>query len=48
MKKNWKSQIARLTGNMRKLDKKILLLKKSWDEVEDILNKSVKIKKKKK
>lgn len=47
MKKNWKSQIAKFTGKNRKLDKKILRLKASWDEVEDILNKSVKTKKKK-
>ncbi|NLC19412.1 MAG: hypothetical protein GX757_09390 [Clostridiales bacterium] len=47
MKRNWKSKISKLTGNMRKLDRKILQLKASWDEVEDILNKSVKKKKKK-
>jgi hypothetical protein len=47
MKKNWKSKVAQMTGNNRKLDKKILRMKASWDEVEDILNKSVKIKKKK-
>lgn len=46
MKKNWKKKISRITGNMRGLDRKILQLKSSWDEVEDILNKSVKKKKK--
>lgn len=47
MKKNWKSKVAKMTGNNRKFDKKILRMKASWDEVEDILNKSVKVKKKK-
>lgn len=47
MKKSWKSKVAKFTGNNRKLDKKILRLKASWDEVEEMLNKSVKSKKKK-
>jgi len=47
MKRSWKSKLAKVTGNMRKLDRKILRLKASWDEVEDILNKAVKAKKKK-
>jgi len=47
MKKDWKAKLARITGRNPKLDRKILQLKKSWDEVEDMLNKSVKIKKKK-
>lgn len=42
MKKGWKLKLAKLTGNNRKLNKRILRLKASWDEVEDILNKSVK------
>jgi hypothetical protein len=47
MKKTWKSSIARATGNNHKLNKKILKLKSSWDEVEGILNGSVKKKKRK-
>ncbi len=39
--------MAKATGGNRSLDKKILRLKRSWDEVEDILNKSVKRKKRK-
>jgi hypothetical protein len=46
MKKNWKSQIAKATGGNQKLDKKVMSLKSSWDEVEGILNKAVKKKKK--
>lgn len=45
VKKNWKSKIAKMTGENRKLNKKVIRLKASWDEVEDILNKSVKRKK---
>jgi hypothetical protein len=45
MKKTWKSSIARATGNSHKLNKKILKLKTSWDEVESMLNSSVKKKK---
>lgn len=45
MKRSWKSKVARATGNNHKLDKKILKLKSSWDEVEGILNNSVKKKK---
>jgi hypothetical protein len=47
MKKNWKSQIARATGNNHKFNRKVLKLKSSWDEVEGILNSSVKKKKRK-
>lgn len=46
MKPNWKSKIAKATGGNRNIDRKILRLKSSWDEVEDILNKSVKKKRK--
>lgn len=46
MKKNWKWKVAKYTGHNRQLDRKILKLKASWDEVEDILNKSVKKKRK--
>jgi len=38
MKKTWKSKVAKATGNYQKLDKKMLKMKKSWDEVEGILN----------
>lgn len=47
MKKGWKSQIAKVTGTNPKLDRKILRMKKSWDEVSGILNSSAKKKKKK-
>jgi len=46
VKKSWKSQVARATGGNHKLDKKVISLKSSWDEVEGILNKAVKKKKK--
>lgn len=46
MKKNWKSQIAKATGSNHKLNKKVLRLKASWDEVEGILNNAQKRKKK--
>lgn len=46
MKKGWKSQLAKATGGNRNIDRKIMKLKSSWDEVEDILNKSVKKKRK--
>jgi len=45
MKKTWKSKVARATGNNHKFNKKILKLKSSWDEVEGMLNNSVKKKK---
>lgn len=45
MKKGWKMKVAKITGANQKLNKKIMRLKASWDEVEDILNKSVKKKK---
>lgn len=46
MKKNWKTKVAKVTGGNNKLDKKVMKLKSSWDEVEGILNKPVKKKKK--
>lgn len=45
MKKNWKQKIAKATGHNHKLNKKALQLKRSWDEVEAILNGAVKKKK---
>lgn len=47
MKKSWKSKVAKATGANRDLDRKFLKLKSSWDEVEGILSKSVKKKRKK-
>lgn len=46
MKKNWKTKVAKVTGGNRSLNKRVMKLKSSWDEVEDILNKSMKKKKK--
>jgi hypothetical protein len=46
VKKNWKSKVAKATGGNHNLDKKVLRLKSSWDEVEGLLNKTVKKKKK--
>ncbi|CRZ35674.1 hypothetical protein DFR55_1235 [Herbinix hemicellulosilytica] len=46
MKKNWKYKIAKITGSNYKLNKKVMKLKRSWDEVEEILNKATKTKKK--
>lgn len=48
MGKSWKSQIAKITGRNQSLDRKFMRLKASWDEVEGILNKAVKKKKKQK
>jgi hypothetical protein len=45
VKKNWKSQVAKVTGTNQKLDRKALKLKKSWDEVSNLLNTGVKKKK---
>ena len=41
MKKNWRYRMAKATGSSRSLDRKVLRIKRSWDEVEDILNKTV-------
>ncbi|MBB2181280.1 hypothetical protein H0486_00015 [Lachnospiraceae bacterium MD1] len=48
MKKNWKWKVAKITGGNYKLDKKIMKLKSSWDEVDNLLNSSLKKGKKKK
>ncbi|GEM_PF-357281 len=45
MKKDWKYKVAKATGGNQSFDKKILRFKSSWDEVEGILNSSVKKKK---
>lgn len=42
MKNNWKYKLSRVTGGNPKLDRKILKLKSSWDEVEKMLNSSTK------
>ncbi|MDF2510241.1 MAG: hypothetical protein K0S04_107 [Herbinix sp.] len=47
MKKSWKSKVAKVTAGNRELDRKFMKLKSSWDEVEGILSKSVKKKRKK-
>lgn len=47
MKSNWKSQVAKVTGTNPKFDRKVLKMKRSWDEVSNLLNSSVKKKKKK-
>lgn len=46
MSKRWKHKVAKATGSNYKLNKKIMQLKRSWDEVEAMLNGSVKRKKK--
>ena len=46
MKRNWKSQVAKVTGTNQKLDRKVLKMKRSWDEVSDLLNTGMKKKKK--
>ncbi len=46
MKKDWKSKIAKATAGNRELDRRILGLKASWDEVEGLLNKPAKKKRK--
>lgn len=45
MKPNWKYKVAKMTGANRGIDKKIFQLKSSWDEVSNMLNSSVKKKK---
>lgn len=49
MKRSWKTKVAKATGGNRNLDRRVMKLKASWDEVEGILNKAVKkpVKKKK-
>ncbi len=46
MKKGVKWKIAKSTGSNYKLNKKALQMKRSWDEVEAILNNAMKHKKK--
>lgn len=46
MKRSWKYKIAKATGANQKLNKKILRIKASWDEVNSILNGAVNKKKK--
>ncbi len=45
MKKGVKWKIARATGSNYKLNKKALQMKRSWEEVEAILNGAMKRKK---
>jgi hypothetical protein len=45
MKRGLKAKVARATGGNYKLNKKALQLKRSWDEVEGILNGAMKRKK---
>jgi len=42
MRKDWKYKVAKITGSNYKLNKKVMRLKKSWDEVEKILNQTAK------
>ncbi|MHB8127966.1 MAG: hypothetical protein ACYDEX_03105 [Mobilitalea sp.] len=46
MKQNWKSKVAKATGGNHNLNRKAMKIKSSWDEVEGILNKAVKKKRK--
>ncbi|MBH1941941.1 hypothetical protein I5677_13650 [Mobilitalea sibirica] len=48
MRKTWKDKVAKATGSNYKLNKKALQIKKSWDEVEGILKKSMNKNQKKK
>lgn len=34
---NYKRSLSRMTGNYRTLDKKVLSMKKSWDDVSKLL-----------
>lgn len=45
---NYKNTLSKMTGNYRTLDKKVLAMKKSWDDVEKLLGKSGKVGNKKK
>ncbi len=47
MKKNWRFKVAKVTGGNQKIDRKFMKLKSSWDEVEGMLNSSVKKRKRK-
>ncbi|NLJ97218.1 MAG: hypothetical protein GX321_08690 [Clostridiales bacterium] len=46
MKINLKQKIARATAGNKKLNKKIMQIKRSWDEVEGIINGTPKKRKK--
>lgn len=46
MSRKLRIRIARATGSNYKLNKKVMQLKRSWDEVEGIINKTDKKKKK--
>lgn len=46
MKQKWKYKLAKFTGSSYKLNKKVMQLKRSWDEVEGIINQTSKKKKK--
>ena len=46
MSQKWKHKLARATGSNYKLNRKIMQLKRSWDEVEGMLNGTVKKKRK--
>lgn len=35
---DWKLSLSRMTGNYSTLDKKVLAMKNSWDELERLLN----------
>lgn len=47
MKKDWRFKVAKVTGGNQKIDRKFMKLKSSWDEVEGMLNSSVKKRKRK-
>lgn len=38
MKKKWKGKLAKLSNCNRDLNRKVLKIKHSWDEVDNILN----------
>jgi hypothetical protein len=48
LKKSWKSKIAQATNGNQELNKKALQMKKSWDEVEKLLQSNGKTNKKSK
>lgn len=47
LKKSWKSKVAQATNGNMELNKKALQMKKSWDEVEKLLQGNKKTKKSK-
>lgn len=47
MKKSFKSEIAKATSQNIELNKKVLQMKTSWDEVEGLLKSTTKPKKRK-